>query len=96
MISNFDSAVGKVESKWFDGGKTNICYNAVDRHVAAGLGAQVAFHHEGNEESDELQDWTYQQVLDEVSKVANVLKDRGVVKGDTVTTSKYQSAVSSQ
>ena len=85
VTSNFDSAAGKVESKWFDGGKTNICYNALDRHVKAGHGDQVCFHHEGNEESDELQDWTYQQALDEVSKVANVLKARGVVKGDTVT-----------
>ena len=84
VTSNFDSAAGKVESKWFDGGKTNICYNALDRHVKAGHGDQVCFHHEGNEESDELQDWTYQQALDEVSKVANVLKARGVVKGDTV------------
>ena len=85
VTSNFDSAAGDVESKWFDGGKTNICYNALDRHVKAGHGEQVCFHHEGNEESDELQDWTYQQTLDEVSRVANALKARGVKKGDTVT-----------
>jgi acetyl-CoA synthetase len=66
VTTNFDSAAGDVESKWFDGGKTNICYNALDRHVKAGHGEQVCFHHEGNEESDELQDWTYQQTLDEV------------------------------
>ena len=68
VTSNFNAAEGKVESKWFDGGKTNICYNALDRHVKAGHGDQICFHHEGNEESDELQDWTYQQTLDEVSR----------------------------
>lgn len=85
VVSNFDSSAGKVESKWFDGGKTNICYNALDRHVAAGRGDQIAFYHEGNEVDDELQHWTYAQVLDEVSRVANVLKARGVKKGDKVT-----------
>ena len=73
VTSNFNAAEGKVESKWFDGGKTNICYNALDRHVKAGHGDQICFHHEGNEESDELQDWTYQQTLDEVSRLTLTL-----------------------
>merc|ERR1719199_288760 len=85
VSSNFDSSKGKVFTKWFSGGETNICYNAVDRHVEAGHGDQIALYHEANDEGDDLEHWTYKQVLDEVSRVANVLKSRGVKKGDRVT-----------
>ena len=85
VSSNFDSSKGKVFTKWFSGGETNICYNAVDRHVEAGHGDQIALYHEANDEGDDVQHWTYKQVLDEVSRVANVLKSRGVKKGDRVT-----------
>eukprot|EP00965_Chrysotila_dentata_P198616 6178906-Pleurochrysis_carterae.AAC.2 len=36
VSSNFDASAGKVFTSWFKGGKTNICYNALDRHVADG------------------------------------------------------------
>mmetsp|Transcript_77091 Transcript_77091/g.146692 ORF Transcript_77091/g.146692 Transcript_77091/m.146692 type:complete len:758 (-) Transcript_77091:87-2360(-) len=83
--SNFDSTKGKIFSKWFDGGKTNICYNALDRHVAAGFGNQICFFHESNKEGEQLPSWTYAQVLDEVQRVASYLKSKGVKKGDRVT-----------
>ena len=76
VSSNFDSSKGKVFTKWFSGGETNICYNAVDRHVEAGHGDQIALYHEANDEGDDVQHWTYKQVLDEVSRVATVLVAR--------------------
>ena len=82
--SNFDSSVGKVFSKWFSGGKTNICYNALDRHVAAGHGDQIAFHHAANDEDDDMPSWTYAQVLAEVNRLGSLLRSRGVKKGDRV------------
>ena len=83
--SNFAASSGKVYSKWFEGGMTNICFNAIDRHVQAGHGDQVAFYHEANDEGDEMQTWTYAEALAEVSRLANVLKEKGVKKGDRVT-----------
>mmetsp|Transcript_13996 Transcript_13996/g.23183 ORF Transcript_13996/g.23183 Transcript_13996/m.23183 type:complete len:709 (-) Transcript_13996:333-2459(-) len=85
VVSNFDSRAGQVSTEWFKGGTTNICYNALDRHVLAGRGDQVAFHHESNDEGEELKVWTYSEVLDEVQRVANVLRAKGVKKGDCVT-----------
>mmetsp|Transcript_10039 Transcript_10039/g.32929 ORF Transcript_10039/g.32929 Transcript_10039/m.32929 type:complete len:701 (-) Transcript_10039:274-2376(-) len=83
--ANFDSTKGKVFSSWFSGGTTNLCYNALDRHVAAGKGDQVAFYHESNEEGEELPAWTYAQALAEVQRLANALRGAGVKKGDRVT-----------
>ena len=82
--ANFAASKGKVESKWFSGGKTNICYNALDRHVAAGHGDQVAFYHEANDEDEEMAPWTYAETLAEVERLANVLKSKGVKPGDRV------------
>jgi acyl-coenzyme A synthetase/AMP-(fatty) acid ligase len=53
---------GKIFTKWFDGGTTNICYNALDRHVASGDGDKIAFYHEANDEGEELASWTYAEV----------------------------------
>ena len=82
--SNFAASKGKVQSSWFGGGKTNICYNALDRHVKDGFGNQIALLHEANDEGDEQQSWTYAQVLAEVERLANVLKSKGVKAGDRV------------
>ena len=83
-IYNFDMSKGPIKIDWFQGGTTNICYNALDRHVAAGAGDSVAILWEGNS-PDEQASYTYHDVLDEVKKFANVLKSKGVKKGDTVT-----------
>jgi acetyl-CoA synthetase len=69
-------------SKWFIGGKLNVSYNCLDRHVIAGKGDKVAFHFEG--EPGDSRTITYSQMLDEVQKFANVLKGLGVNKGDRV------------
>ena len=69
-------------SKWFVGGKLNVSYNCLDRHVIAGKGNKVAFQFEG--EPGDTRTITYSQMLDEVQKFANVLKSLGVNKGDRV------------
>src|ERR1700741_1556413 len=69
-------------AKWFVGGKLNVSYNCVDRHVEAGNGDRVAFHWRG-EEGEELE-VTYSDLHRDVQKLANALKDLGVSKGDVV------------
>ncbi|CAF96173.1 unnamed protein product [Tetraodon nigroviridis] len=67
-----------------DGASTNICYNVLDRNVhEKKLGDKVAFYWEGNEPGDELT-VTYRELLQRVCQFANVLKSRGVKKGDRV------------
>ena len=69
-------------AKWFLGGELNITYNCLDRHIESGNGEKVAFHWEG--EPGDTKSITYKQLLDEVSKFANVLKDLGLQKSDRV------------
>src|SRR5690606_803942 len=69
-------------SQWFVGGQLNVAANCLDRHVAAGQGDRGAIHWEG--EPGDTRTITYADMLDEVSKFANVLKHLGVVKGDRV------------
>src|ERR687895_119888 len=68
--------------KWFTGGKLNASHNALDRHVEAGRGDRVAFHWHG-EEGEEL-DVTYADLLSDVKRLANVLRERGIRPGDVV------------
>jgi acetyl-CoA synthetase len=69
-------------AKWFVGGQTNISYNCLDRHVGTWRRNKAAIIWEG--EPGEVRTLTYQQLLSEVSRLANVLKSLGVGKGDTV------------
>ncbi|MFP5319698.1 MAG: acetate--CoA ligase [Acidimicrobiia bacterium] len=69
-------------AKWFVGGKLNVSYNCLDRHVDAGHGDRVAFHWEG--EPGDSRTLTYAELRDEVARFANVLKTLGVAKGDRV------------
>ena len=76
------------DAKWFVGGKTNICYNCIDRQVKAGHGEQTAIIWEGEPVDGgkhEVIKFTYNDLLREVSKFANVLKKLGVKKGERVT-----------
>ena len=73
----------KAEIKWFLGGKTNISYNCLDYQVEKGKGDKVAILFQG-EPDDDVKKYTYSQLLKEVSKFANVLKKKGVKKGDRV------------
>ncbi len=68
---------------WFRGGKLNVSYNCLDRHVEAGHGGQTAIIWEGNDPHEDAH-LTYQQLLDEVCQFANALKKLGVKKGDRV------------
>jgi acetyl-CoA synthetase len=69
-------------AKWFVGGKLNVAHNCIDRHVTAGHGDQVAYHWEG--EPGDTRTITYADLLDEVQRAANALKELGVGKGDRV------------
>jgi acetyl-CoA synthetase len=69
-------------AKWFVGGKLNIAYNCVDRHVEAGHGDKVAIHWEG--EPGDTRTVTYADLLTSVSQAANALTDLGVTAGDRV------------
>jgi acetyl-CoA synthetase len=70
-------------AKWFVGGKLNVAYNCVDRHVEAGNGDRVAYHWEAEPEG-ERRTVTYADLLREVTRLANALKALGVGKGTPV------------
>ena len=69
-------------AKWFSGGEINLSYNCLDRQVEAGRGNKTAILWEG--EPGEVRKLSYSELLKEVQKFANVLKSRGVKKGDRV------------
>jgi acetyl-CoA synthetase len=69
--------------KWFTGGKLNVSYNCLDRHLEK-RGNQIALIWEGNDPKED-KTFTYKQLHAEVCKFANVLKKHGVKKGDRVT-----------
>jgi acetyl-CoA synthetase len=69
-------------AKWFVGGKINVAYNCVDRHVEAGHGDKVAYHWEG--EPGDTRTITYADLRREVSKTANALTELGIGTGDRV------------
>jgi len=72
-----------VSIKWFEDGKLNVAYNCIDRHLAK-RGEQTAIIWEGDDPKDDKK-LTYKQLHAEVCRFANVLKARGVKKGDRVT-----------
>ncbi|PZO86575.1 MAG: acetate--CoA ligase, partial [Micavibrio aeruginosavorus] len=72
-----------VSIKWYEDGVLNASYNCIDRHIAA-RADQTAFIWEGDDPSTGGK-ITYAQLKDEVCKLANALKERGVKKGDRVT-----------
>ena len=69
-------------AKWFVGGKVNICYNCVDRHVTGGRADKTAILWEG--EPGEVRRLTFRELHVEVQRFANVLKGLGIKKGDRV------------
>ncbi len=70
-------------AKWYVGGKLNVTYNCVDRHVEAGKGDKVAFYWEG-EPAGDSRTITYADLQREVCQAANALEELGVRKGDRV------------
>jgi len=83
-IEDFDSVHNGefAETKWFEGGKTNISVNCVDRHLKEDA-EKTAIIWEGDNPSDS-KEVSYQELHDEVCKFANVLKKLGVKKGSRV------------
>ncbi len=69
--------------RWFPGGVTNTCHNALDRHVAAGRGAQPALVHD-SAMTGVVRTFTYQELHDQVARFAGALAGLGVGRGDRV------------
>ncbi len=69
-------------ARWFVGGRLNVAVNCVDRHVAAGLGDRVAIHWEG--EPGDTRTITYAELLREVCRFSNGLRELGVEAGDRI------------
>ena len=80
-VSNYDFVNGKIE--WFSGGKLNACYNCIDRHIEQGHGEKTAIIWEGND-PNQSKKYSYNDLLKEVSRFSNALKELGVQKGDRV------------
>ncbi|WP_353571338.1 acetate--CoA ligase [Candidatus Albibeggiatoa sp. nov. BB20] len=79
-VQDCDYHEGKI--RWFEGAKLNVSYNCLDRHLET-RGDQVAIIWEGDDPNDDKK-ITYKELHEEVSRLANVLKARGVKKGDRV------------
>ncbi|MEN8170732.1 MAG: acetate--CoA ligase [Pseudomonadota bacterium] len=76
---NFDN---DLQIKWFEGGKLNVAHNCIDRHLES-RGEQTAIIWEGDDPTNDKK-ITYKELHEEVSKFGNLLKSRGVKKGDRV------------
>jgi propionyl-CoA synthetase len=78
----FDKNAG-IYGRWFTGGSCNTCYNAVDRHVAAGRNDQAALIYD-SPVTNTVQTFSYGRLLSEVQLLGAMLRDFGVTKGDRV------------
>jgi len=78
---DYDFTNGNI--KWFENGKLNVTYNCLDRHVESGNGNKIAIIWEGNDPNDQ-KIFTYSDLLKQVKKFSNVLKNNGITKGDRV------------
>ena len=81
-VMDYDYGPDNVQIRWFDGGKLNVTVNCLDRHLST-RGDQVAIIWEGDDPTQDRK-VTYRELHAEVCKLANVLKTRGVAKGDRV------------
>ena len=72
-----------IKHTWFEDGELNVSYNCLDRHLGTPVENKTAILWQGEEE-DAVKEYTYKQLHTEVSKFANVLKSRGIKKGDRV------------
>jgi acetyl-CoA synthetase len=82
-IKNVSYGPDNVSIKWFEDGVTNVAYNCIDRHLPK-RGKQTAIIWEGDDPKDDRR-ITYQELHDEVCRMANILRNRNVAKGDRVT-----------
>ena len=82
-VKNTTFELGKVDIKWFEDGTLNVSANCIDRHIAK-RGDQTAIIWEPDDPKTPSQHITYRELLDQTSRMANVLKAQGVEKGDRV------------
>jgi acetyl-CoA synthetase len=82
-VKNTSFGPGAVSIRWYEDGTTNAAYNCIDRHLAT-RGDQVAIIWEGDDPSESRR-ITYRELHAEVCRMANVMRNRGVKKGDRVT-----------
>lgn len=75
--------IGHDETGWFPDGELNVCYNAIDRHIEAGRGNQFAVIYD-SPVTNTVKKYTYNDLKEQVSRVAGMIADQGVVKGDRV------------
>src|SRR5262245_16748744 len=69
--------------RWFAGGEVNTCYNAIDRHLAAGRGEQIALIYD-SPVTGTIERFTFSELHDRVAKCAGALAAAGISKGDRV------------
>lgn len=80
-VMEFDMA--EADIKWFVNGKVNITKNCIDRHLAK-RGNKTAIIFEPNDPKEAAEHITYNELYDRVAKMANVLREQGIKKGDRV------------
>ncbi|SDY41238.1 acetate--CoA ligase [Citreimonas salinaria] len=83
QIKNTDFSLGQVSIEWFRDGTLNVAANCIDRHLEK-RAQQTAIIWEPDDPNEAAQHITYQQLHDETCRMANVLKDLGVARGDRV------------
>ena len=79
----WDTKSRKIEHTWFADGELNISYNCLDRHLGTPTAKKTALIWQGEDE-DNVKKFTYEELHKEVCKFANVLKSKGITKGDRV------------
>jgi len=79
----WDTKNRKIEHTWFADGQLNVSYNCLDRHLKTAAAKKIAILWQG-EEDKAVRKYTYEQMHKEVCKFANVLKSKGVKKGDRI------------
>ncbi|HIJ66733.1 MAG TPA: acetate--CoA ligase [Planctomycetes bacterium] len=79
----WDTKGRKIEHTWFADGKLNVSYNCLDRHLGTPVAKKTAILWQGEAE-DAVRKFTYEELYQEVCKFANVLKSKGLKKGDRI------------
>jgi acetyl-CoA synthetase len=79
----WDTKARKIEHTWFADGQLNVSYNCLDRHLGTPTAKKTAILWQGEAE-DAVKEFTYEQLHKEVCKFANVMKSKGIAKGDRV------------
>ncbi len=79
----WDTKNRKIEHTWFEDGQLNVAYNCLDRHLGTPIAKKTALIWQGDEENT-VKKLTYEELHKEVCKFANVLKSKGIKKGDRV------------